>query len=121
MYIVEKLKNKGLEVRFMIENRDILTYDVCILGAGPAGLAAAYHLKSLDQNQNLQICVLEKAADIGGHSLSGACMETSGLDQLIPNWQEENKLNFTKVTKHTFVKLTETDAKYRPTTTNNRK
>lgn len=115
MYIVEKLKNKGLEVRFMIENRDILTYDVCILGAGPAGLAAAYHLKSLDHDQNLQICVLEKAADIGGHSLSGACMETSGLDQLIPNWQEENKLNFTKVTKHTFVKLTKTDAKYRPT------
>ena len=49
--------------------RDVMEYDVCIVGAGPSGLACAIHLKQLESALN--ICVLEKASAIGAHSLSG--------------------------------------------------
>ena len=63
--------------------------DVLIIGAGPAGLAAAIKLAQLNQVQNkeLSICVLEKASEVGAHTLSGAVIETKALDELIPDWQ----------------------------------
>ena len=57
----------------MSESRDVMEYEVAIVGAGPAGLACAIRLKQL--KPDLSVCVLEKAASLGAHSLSGAVME----------------------------------------------
>ena len=69
----------------MIE-RDIMQYDVVIVGAGPAGLACAIRLKQL--KADLNVCVLEKGASVGAHSLSGAVMEPQALDALAPEWRD---------------------------------
>lgn len=69
----------------MIE-RDVMEYDVVIVGAGPAGLACAIRLKQL--KPELGICVLEKGSAVGAHSLSGAVMEPAALDELAPEWRD---------------------------------
>src|ERR1700733_4958985 len=65
--------------------RDVMEYEVAIVGAGPAGLACAIRLKQL--KPDLSICVLEKAASLGAHSLSGAVLEPGPLDELLPDWR----------------------------------
>jgi electron-transferring-flavoprotein dehydrogenase len=71
----------------MSENqRDVMEYEVAIVGAGPAGLACAIRLKQL--NPELSVCVLEKAASLGAHSLSGAVMEPGPLSELLPQWRD---------------------------------
>ncbi len=83
--------------------REIMKYDVVIVGAGPSGLATAIKLKQLDKNIN--VCVLEKASEVGAHILSGNVFETRALDELIPNWKEEGAPIKTKVTKEKFLFL----------------
>ena len=82
--------------------------DVVIVGGGPAGLSAAIRLKQLDSEGSLRICVIEKASQIGGHILSGACLEPSALNELIPNWKEKNAPLNTPVTDDIFKILTPT-------------
>ncbi len=65
--------------------RDVLEYDVAIVGGGPAGLACAIRLKQV--KPELTVCVLEKGSTIGAHSLSGAVLEPGPLDQLLPEWR----------------------------------
>jgi electron-transferring-flavoprotein dehydrogenase len=69
--------------------RDQMEYDVVIVGAGPAGLACAIRLKQL--NPDLNVCILEKAASVGAHMLSGAVFEPGPLDMLLPGWRDEYK------------------------------
>ena len=66
--------------------REELSYDVVIVGAGPAGLSTAIKLKQL--NSELSVCILEKSSEVGAHILSGNVFETKALDELIPNWKD---------------------------------
>ena len=71
-----------------VVEREMMECDVVIVGAGPAGLSAAIRLKQLDGNLN--VIVLEKGSEVGAHILSGAVLDPSGLDRLMPDWQDRN-------------------------------
>jgi len=83
--------------------REIMQYDVVIVGAGPSGLSTAIRLKQLDANLN--VCILEKGAEVGSHILSGNVFETKALDELIPKWREEGAPIKTKVSSEKFLFL----------------
>src|SRR5262249_44351413 len=87
-------------------DRDVVEYDVVGVGAGPAGLACAIRLKQL--KPDLAVCVLEKGATVGAHSLSGAVMEPGPLDTLAPEWRDSPPTMCTPAVRDEFRLLTKT-------------
>ena len=84
--------------------RECMSFDVVIVGAGPAGLAAAIRLKQIDPETS--VVVIEKAAQVGDHILSGAIVDPIGIDALLPHWRDEPDHPFrTKVADDRFFFL----------------
>ena len=75
-----------------MSQRESMEYDVVIVGAGPAGLAASIRLKQLaeEKGREISVCVLEKGSEVGAHILSGAVIDPKGIEELIPDWRERD-------------------------------
>ena len=87
--------------------RESMEFDVVIVGAGPAGLAAAIRLKqrAAEAETEINVVVLEKGSEVGAHILSGAVIDPVGLNKLIPDWQEQGAPVTTKVEQDKFLVL----------------
>jgi electron-transferring-flavoprotein dehydrogenase len=92
--------------------REVMRFDVVVVGAGPAGLAAAIRLKQLaaEKKSEIGVCVIEKGSEIGAHILSGAVMDPRALSELLPDWKERGAPLNTPVVEDRFLFLGESGA-----------
>jgi len=96
-----------------VAERESMEFDVLIVGAGPAGLAAAIRLKQ--RSPDAAVCVVEKGSEVGAHILSGAVLEPRALDELLPDWREDPPALATPAGEDRFVCLTATRSIRLPT------
>src|SRR6185503_17156993 len=85
--------------------REAMDFDVVVVGAGAAGLAAAIRLKQI--NPDIAVVVVEKGSEVGAHILSGAVIDPVGLDTLLPDWRTEDTPVKTAVTDDRFYYLSQ--------------
>jgi electron-transferring-flavoprotein dehydrogenase len=87
--------------------RESMQFDVVIVGAGPAGLAAAIRIRQLGmaRDRETTVCVIDKASALGAHTLSGAVLEPRALDELLPDWRDAGAPITTAVTEDRFLWL----------------
>jgi electron-transferring-flavoprotein dehydrogenase len=83
--------------------REAMEFDVVIVGAGPAGLAAAIKLKQIAPDTS--VVVVEKGSEVGAHILSGAVIDPIGLDRLLPEWRSDETPVRTPVSSDRFYVL----------------
>ncbi|MEC7490291.1 MAG: NAD(P)/FAD-dependent oxidoreductase, partial [Pseudomonadota bacterium] len=97
--------------------RESMNFDVVIVGAGPAGLAAAIRLRQLaeEKESEISVCVIEKGSEVGAHILSGAVLEPRALDELLPDWKDRGAPLDTPVTEDQFMLLSRSGAIRLPT------
>src|SRR5689334_15112652 len=90
---------------------EAMEYDVVIVGAGAAGLAAAIRLRQLSQaaGREVSVCILEKGSEVGAHILSGAAIEPRALNELLPGWQQKGAPLTVPVTQDKFLCLLNQD------------
>src|ERR671917_460618 len=99
------MEEAGME----LPEREAMDFDVVVVGAGPAGLATAIRLKQLaaERGEEINVVIVEKGSEVGAHILSGAVIDPSGLDRLLPEWRDDPERPLkTAVTQDEFLFLT---------------